>query len=154
MTIEKLEKEAEETVKRIVCENCNKCQSYGYIGCDIYKYSKNAYIAGAKENGVIWHDLTNNNEVFKKKEQNVNEKKLLKAKADYYLVCNMATWSRSLYDYKQYGMESWHFKIERFVNKHNARKLPNTERVVILGTEGHPKTFEINYKTLEITEVE
>lgn len=99
-------------------------------------------------------DLINNNKVFKKKEQNVNEKKLLKAKADYSLVCGMATWSRSLYDYKQYGMESWRFYIERFVNKHNVQKLPDTERVVILGTEGHPKTFEINYKTLEITEVE
>lgn len=142
---EELEKKAEEYVKRNVCKNCNKCQSYGYIGCDIYKYSKNSYIAGAKENGVICHDL--------RKEQNVNEKKLLKAKADYSLVCDMATWSRTLYDYKQYGMESWRFEIERIVNKHNARKLPNTERVVILGTEGHPKTFEINYKTLEITEV-
>lgn len=60
MTIEKLEKKAEEYVKRNVCENCNKCQSYGYIGCDIYKYSKNSYIAGAKENGVIWHDLRKN----------------------------------------------------------------------------------------------
>lgn len=145
MTDKELEKKAEEYVKKIVCENCNKCQSYGYIGCDIYKYSKNSYIAGAKENGDICHDLT--------KEQNVNEKKLLKAKADYSLVCNMATWSHFFYDYKQYGMECWDFYIERFVNKHKV-KLPNTERVDILGTEGHPKTFEINYKTLEITEVD
>lgn len=97
-------------------------------------------------------DLINNNKVFKKKEQNVNGKKLLKAKADYSLVCDMATWSGFLTDYKQY--EYWYFYVERFVNEHNVQKLPDTERVVILGTKGHPKTFEINYKTLEITEVE
>jgi hypothetical protein len=97
-------------------------------------------------------DLINNNKVFKKKKQNVNEKTLLKAKADYSLICDMATWSAFLTDYKQY--EYWYFYVERFVNKHNVQKLPDTERMTILGTKGHPKTFEINYKTLEITEVE
>jgi hypothetical protein len=90
-------------------------------------------------------DLINNNKVFKKKKQNVNEKTLLKAKADYSLICDMATWSGFLTDYKQ--CESWHFYVERFVNKHKVQKLPDTERVVILGTKGHSKT-------LEITEVE
>lgn len=97
-------------------------------------------------------DLINNNKVFKKKEQ--NEKKLLKAKADYSIICGIEIWSRILNDYEQYDKESWYFKVERLVNKHNVQKLPDTERVVVLGTKGHPKTFEINYKTLEITEVE
>lgn len=48
MTDEELEKKAEETVKRNVCGDCNKCQSHGYIGCDVYKYSKDSFIAGAK----------------------------------------------------------------------------------------------------------
>lgn len=48
MTDEELAKKAEETVKRYVCGDCNKCQSHGYIGCDVYKYSKDSFIAGAK----------------------------------------------------------------------------------------------------------
>jgi hypothetical protein len=48
MTDKELEKKAEETVKRNVCGDCNKCQSHGYIGCDVYKYSKDSFIAGAK----------------------------------------------------------------------------------------------------------
>lgn len=42
------EKEAEEIVKRNVCGDCNKCQSYGYIGCDIYRYSKDSCLYGLR----------------------------------------------------------------------------------------------------------
>ena len=56
------EKEAEEIVKRNVCGDCNKCQSHGYIGCDIYRYSKDSCLYGlrtgynkAKED--VKHDL-------------------------------------------------------------------------------------------------
>lgn len=48
MTEKELAKKAEETVKRNVCGDCDKCQSHGYIGCDIYEYSKDSFIAGAK----------------------------------------------------------------------------------------------------------
>lgn len=48
MTDKELEEKAEKTVKRYVCGDCNKCQSHGYIGCDVYKYSKDSFIAGAK----------------------------------------------------------------------------------------------------------
>ena len=43
------EKEAEEIVKRNVCEDCNRCQSHGYIGCDIYRYSKDSCLYGLRE---------------------------------------------------------------------------------------------------------
>jgi hypothetical protein len=42
------EEEAEEIVKRNVCGDCNKCQSHGYIGCDIYKYSKDSCLYGLR----------------------------------------------------------------------------------------------------------
>ena len=42
------EKEAEEIVKRNVCGDCNKCQSHGYIGCDIYRYSKDSCLYGLR----------------------------------------------------------------------------------------------------------
>ena len=48
MSKEELAKKAEDTVKRNVCGDCNKCQSHGYFGCDIYKYSRDSFIAGAK----------------------------------------------------------------------------------------------------------
>ena len=43
------EKEAEEIVKRNVCGDCNKCQSHGYIGCDIYRYSKDSCLYGLRK---------------------------------------------------------------------------------------------------------
>ncbi len=42
------EKETEEIVKRNVCGDCNKCQSHGYIGCDVYRYSKDSYLYGLR----------------------------------------------------------------------------------------------------------
>ena len=52
-----LEEKAEEYVIKNVCENCNHCQSKGYIGCDTYRFAKKTYIDSAKENGIQWHDL-------------------------------------------------------------------------------------------------
>lgn len=51
------EEMAEEIVKRNVCEDCNRCQSHGYIGCDIYRYSKDSFLAGLKAGRPQWHDL-------------------------------------------------------------------------------------------------
>ena len=52
MTYEEM---AEEIVKRNVCENCNRCQSHGYIGCDIYRYSKDSFLAGLKAGRPQWY---------------------------------------------------------------------------------------------------
>ena len=41
-----LEEKACEYAINNVCNNCNKCQSYGYIGCDTFRFAKNAYIDG------------------------------------------------------------------------------------------------------------
>ena len=49
------EEMAEEIVKRNVCEDCNRCQSHGYIGCDIYRYSKDSCLAGLKAGRPQWH---------------------------------------------------------------------------------------------------
>ena len=46
MTIE--EKAQKYTIDN-VCGNCNKCQSKGYIGCDIFRFAKKAYLDRAKE---------------------------------------------------------------------------------------------------------
>lgn len=51
------EEMAEELVKRNVCGHCNRCQSHGYIGCDIYRYSKDGFLAGLKAGRPQWHDL-------------------------------------------------------------------------------------------------
>ena len=51
------EEMAEEYVIKNICENCNRCQSKGYIGCDTYRFAKKTYIDSAKENGIVWHDL-------------------------------------------------------------------------------------------------
>ena len=54
------EKEAEEIVKRNVCGDCNKCQSYGYIGCDIYRYSKDSCLYGLRtgyNKANEWHKV-------------------------------------------------------------------------------------------------
>lgn len=51
------EEMAEEIVKRNVCEDCNRCQSHGYIGCDIYRYSKDGFLAGLKAGRPQWHDI-------------------------------------------------------------------------------------------------
>ena len=59
-----LEKKAEENVKRNVCGYCNKCQSHGYIGCDIYKYSRDSFIAGAKENNIVWHKQSDTDDIY------------------------------------------------------------------------------------------
>lgn len=32
-----------------VCDNCNKCQSKGYINCDTFRFAKKAYLDRAKE---------------------------------------------------------------------------------------------------------
>ena len=42
------ETEAEEIVKRNVCGDCNKCQSHGYICCDIYRYSRDSCLYGLR----------------------------------------------------------------------------------------------------------
>lgn len=52
-----LEEKAEEYVIKNVCENCNHCQSKGYMGCDTYRFAKKTYIDSAKENGIQLHDL-------------------------------------------------------------------------------------------------
>ena len=52
-----LEEKAEQYVIKNVCENCNHCQSKGYMGCDTYRFAKKTYIDSAKENGVVWHNL-------------------------------------------------------------------------------------------------
>lgn len=52
-----VEERADKYAIKEICGNCNHCQSKGYIGCDTYRYGKNAYIAGAKENGVVWHKV-------------------------------------------------------------------------------------------------
>lgn len=44
-----LEEKAEEYVIKNICENCNHCQSKGYIGCDTYRFAKKTYIDSAKE---------------------------------------------------------------------------------------------------------
>lgn len=54
MTLE--EKAHEYTIKN-VCNNCNQCQSKGYIGCNTFRFAKKTYIDSAKENGIQWHDL-------------------------------------------------------------------------------------------------
>lgn len=41
-----VEERAEQYAIKEICGNCNHCQSKGYIGCDTYRYGKNAYIAG------------------------------------------------------------------------------------------------------------
>lgn len=46
MTIE--EKAQKYTIDN-VCGKCNNCQSKGYIGCDIFRFAKNAYLERAKE---------------------------------------------------------------------------------------------------------
>ena len=51
------EEMAEEIVKRNVCGDCNKCQSHGYIGCDIYRYSKDSFLAGLKAGRPQWHKV-------------------------------------------------------------------------------------------------
>ena len=51
------EEMAEELVKRNVCGHCNRCQSHGYIGCDIYRYSKDSFLTGLKASRPQWHDL-------------------------------------------------------------------------------------------------
>ena len=51
------EEMAEELVKRNVCGHCNRCQSHGYIGCDIYRYSKDSFLAGLNAGRPQWHDL-------------------------------------------------------------------------------------------------
>ena len=55
-----LEEKAEQYVIKNVCENCNHCQSKGYIGCDTYRFAKKTYIDSVKENGIQWHDLRKN----------------------------------------------------------------------------------------------
>ena len=57
---EELKQKAEEYTINAICEACNQCQSKGYIGCDKYRVGKEAYIAGATENGIQWHDLLKN----------------------------------------------------------------------------------------------
>lgn len=39
---------AEEYAINTTCEACNQCQSKGYMGCDKYRVSKQAYIAAAE----------------------------------------------------------------------------------------------------------
>ena len=41
-----LEEKAQKYTIDNVCGNCNKCQSKGYIGCDIFRFAKKAYIDG------------------------------------------------------------------------------------------------------------
>ena len=55
-----LEEKAEQYVIKNVCENCNHCQSKGYIGCDTYRFAKKTYIDSAEENGMVCHDLRKN----------------------------------------------------------------------------------------------
>ena len=44
MTITDIAKEeAEKYAIKIICGNCNHCQSKGYIGCDTYRYGKTAF---------------------------------------------------------------------------------------------------------------
>lgn len=80
MKTEELVKKAEETVKKNVCGDCNKCQSHGYIGCDVYKYSRDSFIAGAKELeqkiadiNENWNDLVNDWVVDYKELEKENE---------------------------------------------------------------------------------
>ena len=51
------EEMAEELVKRNVCGHCNRCQSHGYICCDIYRYSKDGFLAGLKAGRPQWHKV-------------------------------------------------------------------------------------------------
>ena len=44
-----LEEKAHEYAINNVCKNCNNCQSYGYIGCDTFRFAKKAYMDCAKE---------------------------------------------------------------------------------------------------------
>lgn len=44
MTIKDIAKdEAKKYAIKEICGNCNNCQSKGYIGCDTYRYGKNAF---------------------------------------------------------------------------------------------------------------
>lgn len=44
-----LEEKAHEYAINNVCKNCNDCQSYGYIGCDTFRFAKKSYIDSANE---------------------------------------------------------------------------------------------------------
>ena len=69
---EELKKKAEEYVIKNVCENCSRCQSKGYIGCDTYRFAKKTYIDSAEENGIEWHDLRKDpNDLPKKVEDEI-----------------------------------------------------------------------------------
>lgn len=79
------EKEAEEIVKRNVCGDCNKCQSHGYIGCEVYRYSRDSYLRGVNDGcnkANEWHymkdvrcyeDLPQNKDVYYAYVVNVGE---------------------------------------------------------------------------------
>lgn len=88
------EKEAEEIVKRNVCGDCNKCQSHGYIGCEVYRYSRDSYLRGVNDGynkANEWHDLR----------KNPND--LPKDTDSLYLV-RVYTWDSNLHDfYKKYS---------------------------------------------------
>ena len=45
-----LEEKANEYAINNACNNCNNCQLKGYIGCNTFRFARNAYMDSMKEN--------------------------------------------------------------------------------------------------------
>ena len=69
-----LEEKAHEYAINNVCKNCNDCQSKGYIGCDTFRFAKNAYIDCAKELKCCYNCKQSQDESYCKiKKSDVND---------------------------------------------------------------------------------
>ena len=91
-------KKAHEYTIKNVCDNCNKCQSKGYIGCDTFRFAKKSYIDGAKESEKIINELNINNSL--NKERLDEAKEIIK---DLLIV------------YQQFNQTDTYIRAERFL---------------------------------------
>lgn len=71
-----------------VCDNCNNCQSKGYIGCDTFRFAKKAYLDRAKEemldpfgNTYVNDLLIENKEL---REENMKLKEMLEQRKSFF----------------------------------------------------------------------